>query len=83
MYPITPIEIHSGYVIGRERILTNRSGLFGWGDAGDLEGYVYDRDGRPSQEYPVQKLQRDGKTYAEVRIPGGYSAAIVRVGNKP
>jgi hypothetical protein len=36
MYPTTPIEIHAGYVIARERILTNRSGLFGWGDDGDF-----------------------------------------------
>ena len=79
MYPITPLEIHSGYVIGHERIITNRSGLFGWDDEGDFRGFVYDREGRRADGYPVKKVERDGKTYAEVRIPGGYSAAIVRV----
>lgn len=78
MYPTTPIEIHSGYVIGEERIITNRSGLFGWDDASDFTAYVYDRDGRATAEHPVRAVQRDGKRYAEVRIPGGYSAAIVR-----
>lgn len=39
---------------------------------------VYDRDGRATAEHPVKKVQREGKTYAEVRIPGGYSAVIVR-----
>ena len=29
MFPFTPLELHSGYLIGKERILTNRSGLFG------------------------------------------------------
>lgn len=78
MYPTTPIEIHSGYVIGQERIITNRSGLFGWDDQSDFRGFVYGRDGRPTDGYPVKKVERDGKVYAEVRIPGGYSAAIVR-----
>ena len=45
-------------------------------------GYVYDREGRATDGYPVKKLQRGGKTYAEVRIPGGYSAAIVRAGKE-
>ncbi len=78
MYPLMPLEIHSGYVIGRERIITNRSGLFGWDDRGDFSGYVYDREGRRADSHPVKRVERDGKTYAEVRIPGGYSAAIVR-----
>jgi hypothetical protein len=78
MYPITPIEIHSGYVIGRERIITNRSGLFGWDDESGFRGYVYDREGCATDLYPVKKVQLNGKTYAEVRIPGGYSSAIVR-----
>jgi hypothetical protein len=78
MYPITPMEIHRGYVIGRERIITNRSGLFGWDDGSDFDGYVYDRDGRGTDLYPVKKVVRESKTYAEVRIPGGCSAAIVR-----
>jgi len=78
MYPITPLEIHAGYVIGKERIITNRSGLFGWNDASGHRAYVYDRDGRASEDVPVRSVHRDGKQYAEVRIPGGYSAAIVR-----
>jgi len=78
MYPITPLEIHPGYVIGRERIITNRSGLFGWNDGSHFSAFVYDREGRATDLYPVTKVEREGKTYAEVRIPGGYSAAIVR-----
>ncbi len=78
MFPFTPIELHEGYVIGEERILTNRSGLFGWADDSRFEAYVYDRDGRATEEYPVTRVERDGRAYAEVRIPEGYSAAIVR-----
>ena len=78
MYPFTPLEIHAGYAIGKERILTNRSGLFGWNDASEFRAYVYDREGRATERHPVQRVERDGRAYAEVRIPGGYSAAIVR-----
>ena len=79
MYPFTPIELHKGYVIGKERILTNRSGLFGWADDSDFKAHVYDDDSKETDGSQVKKVTRDGKTYAEVRMPEGYSAAIVRV----
>ncbi len=78
MYPFTPIELHEGYVIGQERILTNRSGQFGWGDASDFTAHVYDRDTKETAGTEVKKVLRDGRSYAEVRIPEGYSVAIVR-----
>ena len=78
MFPFTPIELHEGYVIGEERILTNRSGYFGWGDSSRFSTYVYDREGKRTQEIEVPSVERAGNTYAEVRIPEGYSAAIVR-----
>ena len=82
MYPFTPIELHHGYVIGRERILTNRSGLFGWADRSEFTAYVYDREGKETDKYRAKKVILDGKTYAEVRIPGGCSAAVVRSENR-
>lgn len=78
MFPFTPIELHSGYLIGQERILTNRSGLFGWGDASQFDVHVYNRVGAQTDKVKVKRIERDGKAYAEVRIPEGYSAAIVR-----
>jgi hypothetical protein len=79
MYPFTPIELHSGYVIGKERILTDRSGLFGWGDRSKFEVHVFDREGKETREIAVPRVERNGKAYAEIRIPEGYSAAIVRI----
>lgn len=80
MYPITPIELREGCVIGRERILTNRSGLFGWGDASIFEAHVFDAHGREVDDFPVPRVENDGKAYAEVRIIPGYSCALVRQG---
>jgi len=79
MFPATPIELHEGYIIAKERIVTNRSGLFGWADDSDFNIYVYDREGRLTDGKEAKKVTRDGKTYAEIRIPEGYSAAVVRL----
>ena len=78
MFPFTPIELHSGYLIGQERIVTNRSGLFGWGDASQFEAHVYSRVGAETDEIKIKRIEYNGKAYAEVRIPEGYSVAIVR-----
>jgi hypothetical protein len=78
MFPFTPIELRSGTVIGEERILTNRSGLFGWGDMSSATTYVYDRDGRATDTIKPKDVTRNGKRYVELRLPEGYSAALVR-----
>jgi hypothetical protein len=78
MYPFTPLELHAGYVIGRERILTAQSGLFGWGDKSRHTVYVYGPDGRQVTDFraPVRTLK--GATYSEVRLPPGSVAVIER-----
>jgi hypothetical protein len=78
MFPFTPIELHSGYLIGEERILTNRSGLFGWGDDSDFEAHVFNRVGAEVDDVTIPRVMRDGKAYAQVRIAEGYSVALVR-----
>lgn len=44
-YPITPLELHSGYVIGKEKIITMRSGTFSWNDKAALEAVIFDKNG--------------------------------------
>jgi len=78
MFPFTPVELHEGYLIGEERILTCRSGLFGWGDTSDFDVHVFDRVGRETLDVLTPRVVRGGKVYAEVRLPEGYSAAVVR-----
>lgn len=78
MYPITPVEMHEGYIIGEERIITNRSGLFGWGDASEHEVHVFDDTGCEVEGFTAPQVARDGKTCTELRIAEDWSAAIVR-----
>ncbi len=78
MYPITPMELHAGYIIGRERIITRRSGLFGWGDDSAMEVHVFDHTGREVRGFKAPRVRKNGRTYVELRLPGEWSAAIVR-----
>ena len=78
MYPITPLELNEGSVIGRERIVTKRSGLFGWGDASRHEVHVFDHEGREVESHQAPLVERNHNTYTELRLPEDWSAAVVR-----
>lgn len=78
MFPITPLEIHAGYIIGEERIITKASGKFGWGDASQHEVHVYNEEGVEAAGFEAPFITEDGKTWTELRIGEGWSAAIVR-----
>jgi hypothetical protein len=78
MYPITPLELHEGYIIAKERILTNRSGLFGWGDRSAREVHVFDDTGREVPDFKTPTVERDGVLFTELRLAEGWSAAIVK-----
>lgn len=78
MFPFTPIELHSGTVIGKERIVTNRSGLVGWGDTSSFTAHVFDRGGTLATDFRVPILSKDNRTFAELRLPEGYMAILVR-----
>ncbi len=92
MFPITPMELREGIIIGKERIITNRSGLFGWGDNASLERraaslerraashevHVFDEQGKEVPDFKTPSVVKDGKTYTELRLAEDWSAAIVR-----
>jgi hypothetical protein len=78
MFPLTPIELHEGYIIGQERIITNRSGSFGWNDKAKHEVHVFDDTGREVQDFKAKAVTRNGSTFTELRIAEGWSAVIIR-----
>jgi len=78
MFPCTPIELHAGYVLAEERILTNTSGNFGWNDASDFAVHVYGRDGLEVADFAAPVVERDGARFVELRLPRNYMAAIIR-----
>jgi hypothetical protein len=78
MFPITPLELHRGYIIGKERIVTKVSGKYGWGDASQHEVHVYDAQGVEVPEFAVPFTTEDDITWTELRIGEDWSAVIVR-----
>lgn len=82
MYPFTPVELHEGYIIGTDRLVTNRSGIFGWNDNSRHEVHLYDDSGREVTDAKaptvVKTFTKEGKTWTELRIGEGWSAVILR-----
>ncbi|NUP98367.1 MAG: hypothetical protein HUU35_00790 [Armatimonadetes bacterium] len=78
MFPITPVELREGTVVGTDRIITRRSGLHGFGDASTHEVHVFNDQGVEVPEFKAPTVTRDGKTYTELRLAEDWSAAILR-----
>jgi len=79
MFPITPIELRPGVILAEERILTNRSGRFGWGDSSAFKVSVYDGQGNLMEEPNVREITIEAETFAEIRMPSDYMAVLVRL----
>ncbi len=78
MFPTTPIEFRSGYIIGKERIVTNRSGRYGWDDNSRHEVHVYDEEGKKVAKHNMKTVTVSGKTWTDLRLAEDWSAVIVR-----
>ena len=78
MFPITPLELHKGYIIGKEKIITKVSGLYGWDDSSKHEVHVYDDKGWPVKNFEAPFKTVKNRTYTELRLPEDYSAVIIR-----
>ncbi|MCC6423808.1 MAG: hypothetical protein IT447_10050 [Phycisphaerales bacterium] len=76
VFPFTPMELHSGYLIGNEKIITMDSGRFGWGDDSPLSVRIYDRNGYLIPDVQVPVIRKNGETLADVRLSDGRMAII-------
>ncbi|MBR7131088.1 MAG: hypothetical protein IKC82_03745 [Lentisphaeria bacterium] len=80
MYPFTPVELHSGYLIGEERILTIHSGEFGWFGTGKLaQLHVFDHLGREVKDYPAEVIKTPEGVMTRLDLKKDHSAALVKV----
>lgn len=69
--PLTPTRLEEGMVLGRERIVTNRSGSFGWRNGRVREVWIVDAGGGATRE-----TKDDDRV--TLRLDGGSFAVIVR-----
>lgn len=79
MYPITFETIHAGTVRGQERIITRRSGVYGWpGDTALHAVYLYDARGALTRHGLLTTVDADG-VRTDVTLEPEQSAAVVKV----
>jgi hypothetical protein len=77
LYPFTPLSLYAGVLIGRERIVTNRSGLFGWDDKSKFTVRFYGNDGNPiDRAWNIVEIDR--RVFAQVTVNTGEVAIVVR-----
>lgn len=78
MFPLTVKNIYAGCVEGEERIVTNRSGRYSFGDASEPKIYVYDKEGVESTPTAEQaKCERvNGKVIVTLTLPEGGAAVL-------
>jgi hypothetical protein len=75
-FPITPREIYPGCIIGYERIITSRSGAFGFGTAGELEAVIFDINGN-MKCYSGETVTHNNKKYRVLELLSGEIAVVV------
>ena len=81
MFPFTPIEIHSKWLVGKERILTCVSGDFGWHGGKNLaEIYVYDKFGKSTGDYSAEFFADKGDVRVRLQLRDGQCAVILPIG---
>lgn len=83
MYPITPVELHEGVVLGQERILAARPGCFGWADGAAADAYVVDAQGNRVERPDVEEVHRAGGRCYQVRMPANCFVVLVRRLSQP
>ncbi|MBQ6599405.1 MAG: hypothetical protein IJH79_17800 [Lentisphaeria bacterium] len=81
MFPFTPIEIHSKWLVGKERILTCVSGDFGWHGGKNLaEIFVYDKFGKSTGDYSAEFFADNGDVRVRLHLRDGQCAVILPIG---
>lgn len=77
MFPITPVELHEGYIIGKERIITNRSGWYSFGGNEDAEGHFFDKTGCEAKRN-LESCIKDGIKYYKVVLSENETCALIK-----
>lgn len=76
MFPITPIELHEGWILGRERLLTCRSGSYLWPREERPTVLLFDEQGRAAApDATVEKVP--GGWRVNLRLRDNWQIAVV------
>jgi len=75
-FPITILEIHAGWVKGKERIVTMKSGTYSWEDK-PVKARIYPYDSNGTALQPIEKTSPRGEF--KVQVPEGGLCIIERI----
>jgi hypothetical protein len=76
MFPFTPVELHAGYMIGKERILTAISGTFKWDHAEKAVCLTFDTKGYKTT--PNVSMVKKGQSWdVTVKLKDWNATAVI------
>jgi len=76
MFPFTPVELHQGWVLGKERIVTCVSGTFPWNNASKPRVFQFDDRGRDKASDAVIEGE-PGHWRVTLKLRDWHEAAVV------
>ncbi|NLY01973.1 MAG: hypothetical protein GXY83_38295 [Rhodopirellula sp.] len=80
MFPFTPVELHRGWLLGKEKILTAVPGTFTLGDDDPVTVYWYDSAGKLTEQHGEERLQ-NGRRWIRLALGEKEMAVIERQPN--
>jgi hypothetical protein len=79
MYPFTPVEINSGYMVGKERILTIYSGSYGISKENyPYTALVFDQYGKQIKNYPYKNVKTSDGVKCQIKLTKGLCAVLIK-----
>ena len=81
MFPFTPVELHKGWLLGKERIITAVPGTFTFGDEGPVTVYWYGPDGALSERQGEERVD-EGRRLVRLDLAEKEMAVIERAADQ-
>ena len=75
LFPFTPVELHSGYLLGKERIVTTHDGNYGWDGPFRYRLWIYDEQGKAREAAPAWQ---NATGRVAVAVPAGGAVVMER-----
>ncbi|MGD9495351.1 MAG: hypothetical protein AB7Y46_03470 [Armatimonadota bacterium] len=77
MFPFTPVELHRGWLLGQERLITCVPGTFTLGDDAPVTVYWYGADGALTDRTGEERVE-DGRRLVRLALGEGEMAVVER-----
>lgn len=79
VFPFTPIELHAGYLLGKERIIVTHSGNYGWSSEKVLSlSHHFDENGKLlDTHFPIKISRKEART--DVELKDNEAAVLVKI----